>query len=145
MRQAPESAPPEAACAGLARRAFALGYEALLLGAVLLAGSLPFVLFAQGADRIALRPLFQLYLVALAGLYFVWQWLRGGQTLAMKTWRMRLVTRSGGALDLRHALARYVFALAGTLLFGLGFVWALLDREHQFLHDRLAGTRIVNC
>lgn len=116
-----------------------------MLVAVLVAGSLPFVVLAHGADRIVLRPLFQFYLVALAGLYFVWQWLHGGQTLAMKTWRIRLVTRAGAPLGLRHALARYLFALAGVVLLGLGFLWALVDRERQFLHDRLAGTRIVNC
>ena len=63
----------------------------------------------------------------------------------MKTWRLRLVTRDGGPLMLRHALARFVFALGGSLLLGAGFVWAVADRERQFLHDRLAGTRIVNC
>lgn len=40
---------------------------------------------------------------------------------------------------------RYLVALAGSLLFGAGFLWALLDGDRQFLHDRLAGTRIINC
>ena len=48
-------------------------------------------------------------------------------------------------LALRHAAIRFLFALAGSLLFGVGFLWALVDRESLFLHDRLAGTRIVNC
>ena len=134
-------APP----ASVARRLLSLLYEALLLLALLMIGALPFVLFAHGADRIAARPWFQLYLLALAGAYFIWQWLRGGQTLPMKTWRLRLVTRDGGPLTLRHGVQRFLFALAGSLPFGAGFFWALLDRERQFLHDRLAGTRIVNC
>jgi type VI protein secretion system component VasK len=62
--------------ASLARRVMSLAYEALLLSAVLLAGTLPFVLLFRDADPIAARPLLQLYLVAIAGLYFGWQWLR---------------------------------------------------------------------
>lgn len=133
-----------AAPASLSRRLLALLYEALLLLALLLAGSLPFVIAMQYADRAVARPLFQLYLVALTAGYFLWQWLRGGRTLPMKTWRLRLVTRAGGPLTVRHAATRYVIGLAGTLLFGAGFLWALVDRERLFLHDRLAGTRIVN-
>ena len=136
----PES---EAPLAGLGRRLLSLSYEALLAAAVVLAGSLPFVIAAHGAGTIA-RPLFQLYLVALIGAYFTWQWRRGGRTLAMKTWRLRLVTRAGGELGWSHAVKRYLYALAGTLALGAGFLWALLDREGLFLHDRLAGTKIVN-
>ena len=77
----------------------------------------------------------------VAAAYFVWQWRRGGQTLAMKTWRLRLVTRDGAPLTLRHAASRFVFAVPGALLLGRGFLWALVDREGQFLHDRLAGTQ----
>jgi uncharacterized RDD family membrane protein YckC len=135
----PES---EAPLAGLGRRLLSLSYEALLAAAVVLAGSLPFVIAAHGAGTIA-RPLFQLYLVALIGAYFTWQWRRGGRTLAMKTWRLRLVTRAGGVLGWDHAVKRYLYALAGTLALGAGFLWALLDRDGMFLHDRLAGTKII--
>ena len=129
--------------AGLARRLIALVYEALLLAAVLIVGSLPFVLLGQALDRTVARPLFQAHLLTLAGAYFVWQWAKGGRTLAMQTWRMRLVTRDGARPDWRIALRRYLAAVPGVLLFGIGFLWALVDREGLFLHDRLAGTRIV--
>jgi uncharacterized RDD family membrane protein YckC len=137
------SAAGAASSAGLARRGLALCYEALLLLALLLAGALPFALVAGAMDRIAARPLFQLYLVALTALYFVWQWRHGGQTLAMRAWRIRVVTRQGAPLDWSHAARRYLFALCGTFLVGAGFLWALVDRERLFLHDRLAGTKIV--
>ncbi len=131
--------------ATLARRALSLIYEALLLAALLLAGSLPFVMMTQGMDDRAVRPLLQIYLVALTGVYFIWQWRRGGRTLAMKTWRLRVVARDGAPLTWRQALKRYFAALAGSLLLGAGFLWALVDREGLFLHDRLAGTKIVQC
>jgi uncharacterized RDD family membrane protein YckC len=121
----------------------ALAYEALLLGALLLAAALPFVMLTHAADAIAARPLFQLYLIAVAAGYFVSQWRRSGQTLPMKTWRLRVVTRAGAPLGLGDALRRFVFALAGCAAAGAGFLWALIDREGLFLHDRLAGTRII--
>lgn len=136
-------APPEAPPASLVRRALALAYEALLLSALLFVAAVPYVMATHTADVIVARPLFQLYLTAIAAAYFVWQWRRGGQTLPMKTWRMRIVTRAGAPIGLGHALARFLFALAGCTLAGAGFLWALIDRDGQFLHDRLAGTRIV--
>ena len=125
------------------RCALALAYEALLLFALFLVSSLPVVMITHAADRIAARPLFQIYLFVVAAAYFIWQWRHGGQTLAMKTWRIQIVTREGAPLALRHAFSRFLFALAGSLLAGAGFLWAMVDREGLFLHDRLAGTKIV--
>jgi uncharacterized RDD family membrane protein YckC len=144
MRFAGERAAlPEAPSASLARRALELTYEALLLAALLLVAALPFVMVTHAADAVAARPVFQLYLVAVAAAYFVWQWRHGGQTLPMKTWGLRVVTRAGTALDLRQAVSRFLFALAGCTAAGAGFLWALVDRDGLFLHDRLAGTRII--
>jgi uncharacterized RDD family membrane protein YckC len=133
----------DAPSAGVARRAIALAYEAILLCALLIAAALPFVLITRGADAIAARLLFQIYLITVAGIYFVWQWSHGGQTLPLKTWRMRIVTRAGAPPGIRHAVCRFVFGLAGCALAGAGFLWALVDRDGLFLHDRLAGTKII--
>ena len=120
-----------------------LTYESLLLGALLGAVGLIFVVVEARVGTGHLRLLFQIYLALIAGAYFVWQWSRSGQTLAMKTWRLRLVTRQRSPVGMRQACARYLVALAGLLLFGAGFLWAGLDSERQFLHDRITGTRIV--
>lgn len=61
----------------------------------------------------------------------------------MQTWKLRVVSASGDRVYLKQALARYLFAVIGIFCFGVGIVWALFDRDRQFLHDRLAGTRIV--
>ncbi len=129
--------------AGLLRRLLSLAYEALLLVAVLAFAAMPYVVLTRAVEHSIARPLLQLYLALVAGAYFVWQWRRGGRTLPMKTWRLRVVARGGGTLSLRQAVLRYCVALAGLLAFGSGFAWAIVDREHQFLHDRLAGSRIV--
>lgn len=130
--------------ASLTRRLLSLIYEVLLLAAVLFAGTLPVLILMQDAGSTVTRPLLQIYLPLLCAAYFIWQWLHGGQTLPMKSWRIKLVARDGSQLTSRCALYRFVFALLGLVLFGAGFLWAFLDRDRQFLHDRLAGTRIIN-
>jgi uncharacterized RDD family membrane protein YckC len=131
--------------APLTRRLASLLYEALLLAALLWCAALLFRIIETSLGVVHFRLAFQMYLVVITGAYFIWQWSHGGQTLPMKTWRMRLTAASGEAVSVRLALARYGVALCGTLVFGAAFLWALVDRDRQFLHDRLAGTRIVRC
>jgi uncharacterized RDD family membrane protein YckC len=62
----------------------------------------------------------------------------------MKTWRIRLVRASdGGPVGILQGAHRFLVAVLGTLAAGLGFWWAFVDRDRQFLHDRLAGTALV--
>jgi uncharacterized RDD family membrane protein YckC len=61
----------------------------------------------------------------------------------MQTWKMRVVRRDNQPIGVERAALRYVLAWPSLLLFGIGVFWAFLDRDRQFLHDRLAGTRIV--
>jgi uncharacterized RDD family membrane protein YckC len=118
-------------------------YELLLVAAVLFIATLPFLYLVGSAETGWLHHLFQLYLVGVLFAYFSVFWLRRGQTLPMKTWRIRLVNADGAPLTLRQAALRFGVALFGLALGGIGFWWALFDRDRQFLHDRIAGTRIV--
>lgn len=136
-------ADPAAPLASLRRRLLALVYEILLLAAVLFAVALVAVPASFLLDPFIRRPFLQCFLAGAAAVYFVWQWSRGGQTLAMKTWHLRLVTCDGKPLAPARAAVRFAAALGGLAAAGAGFLWALLDRDRQFLHDRLAGTRIV--
>jgi uncharacterized RDD family membrane protein YckC len=61
----------------------------------------------------------------------------------MKTWRIRVVSKDGGRVELMRGIRRYLIAVPGVAVFGLGLLWALVDRDRQFLHDRLAGTRLA--
>jgi uncharacterized RDD family membrane protein YckC len=139
---APALPPPSAA---LGRRLAGMLYESLLLVGVLAVGFLLPHLLAGVMLRYSVGGRFLLahVFLLLAG-YFVWFWRHGGQTLAMQTWRIRLVrARDGLAPTLGQALLRYVLAWPSVLFYGVGLIWALFDRDRQFLHDRLAGTRLV--
>ncbi|MEK7771329.1 MAG: RDD family protein [Pseudomonadota bacterium] len=128
---------------GFWRRIICLIYESLLLLAVLFIASFIFHLIFRDTNAVYFRPLFQFYLLVIMGYYFIWFWTHGGQTLAMQTWKMRVVSADGSSLTKKQAITRYLLALVGILLFGTGIIWALFDRDRQFLHDRLAGTRII--
>jgi uncharacterized RDD family membrane protein YckC len=114
-----------------------------LLFAVLFLTALGY-LFAEAALEFPhSRLIFQAFLVCVAAAYYIWHWTRG-QTLPMKTWRIRLVTSNGAPVGTGRATLRFLVAGCGLAVGGLTFVWALVDREGQFLHDRIAGTRLVS-
>lgn len=149
----------------LPRRMACWLYEGMLLfGVVFIAGYL-FSTLTQTRHALDNRHLQQAFLFTVFGIYFVWLWSKG-QTLAMKTWHIRVVDRHGQPLTQARALLRYVLSwiwvlppLAAGGLFGLSgaevsvlfvgwvLIWAILARFHpqrQFLHDAMAGTRLVH-
>ena len=129
--------------ASIARRFASLLYESLLAFAIAFFAGLLFYGAASGRLTGPIRNLFQIYLIVILGLYFVWCWHRGGQTLPMKTWKLRLVSADGGPVSVPRAALRYLLACLSIGVAGAGLAWAAIDRDQQFLHDRLAGTRIV--
>jgi uncharacterized RDD family membrane protein YckC len=138
------SAPPRLTAPPIGRRLASALYDSLLVAALLLVATFPFLAVLGDSTSGWRRHVLQAWVLGVAGAYFAWFWTHGGQTLPMKTWRLRVVRRGGGALSPARALHRYALALLGLLALGLGFLWALVDRDRQFLHDRLAGTAIVD-
>lgn len=130
------------ACPGILRRLASMLYESLLLLAVLFLAGFIFVGLTHGANSSPVKLAFQLYLTGVVAVYFIWFWIHGGQTLAMKTWHLRLVGVAAQPVTLRQAILRFVVAVPGVLS-GIGVLWAVFDRDRQFLHDRLAKTRII--
>jgi uncharacterized RDD family membrane protein YckC len=147
------------------RRMACWTYEGLLLFGVLFISSYLFSALSQSRHALDNRHGLQAFLFLVIGIYFTW-FGHKGQTLAMKTWHIRLVDRTGQALSQQRALLRYVTSwvwfipplallapynlTAGeiaVLLIGWVCFWALLSRFHpqrQFWHDALAGTRLIN-
>jgi uncharacterized RDD family membrane protein YckC len=79
----------------------------------------------------------------VTGLYATLSWRRGGQTLGMRPWLLRLTTRDGAMPSWSQLWTRYAVATLSLLLGGLGFWWAWFDRERLTWHDRLSGTRLA--
>jgi uncharacterized RDD family membrane protein YckC len=129
----------------VARRLASAVYEALLLFALALVATFPFwFVFGEATHGWRLYAL-RAWLLAVLGTYLVFSWTRSGQTLPMKVWRIALVRAAdGGPVRLFQALHRFLLAVLSTLALGLGFLWAFVDRDRQFLHDRLAGTALVD-
>jgi len=125
------------------RRVVSLVYESLLLFGVTSIAGLLFLAVAGGASAGWMRHVFQIYMFLVIGLYFTASWRRRGQTLAMKTWKLQVVGANGARITLRQALVRYACAWPSLALGGIGILYAPFDRDRQFLHDRLAGTKIV--
>ncbi len=129
--------------ASLKRRLAAMLYEFLLLIALSMLASFAYLPIFGSIHGPFQKAVFQLYLLLVMLIYFVVFWKRGGQTLAMKTWRIRLVRLDGGPLSTAQCVIRFSLATLGLLCAGAGFIWALIDADRQFLHDRLCGTRLI--
>ena len=127
--------------AGIVRRLLCMSYELVLLSAVVVVTVvLPQTLLGAFAHRLATASFLWAQLFVVLLLYFLGFWLHGGQTLAMKTWRIRLASKDNRPVRPVQALLRYLLCWPSILFCGVGLLWALIDRDKQFLHDRLAGT-----
>jgi uncharacterized RDD family membrane protein YckC len=163
-----DAASTELRTPSLRRRLASFLYEGVLLFGVLMVADYLFASLVQQRHALYLREAGMAFLFVILGIYFVWFWARSGQTLAMKTWHIRVVTREGARLTQTRALARYLAAwlwflppLAAVGLIGVqklggsgtfailaAYITAypLVSRLHpqrQFLHDALCGTRLV--
>jgi uncharacterized RDD family membrane protein YckC len=129
--------------AGVLRRLAAGCYDALLLGALWMTVTLVIVAVRGGEPVPAGEPGYQLLLLLMAALFFITSWLRGGQTLGMRAWRLRVERESGEAMDARTGIVRFLGGILSVATGGIGLLWLWVDRDELTWHDRLAGTRVV--
>jgi len=129
--------------AGLLRRLAAMAYDTLVLFALFMLAGFCTIIVTSGEAVAAGNPWFQALLLLIAISYFCGSWLRGGQTIGMKAWRLRVVRMDGNPLDARSAALRFVTAALSWVVFALGFLWILIDPQGRAWHDRLSGTRLV--
>jgi len=160
--------PTPAPAPSVRRRLASMLYEGMLLFGVLFVAEYLFARLTRQTHALYLRQYEMGFLFVVLGAYFGWCWSHGGQTLAMKTWRIRVVRQDGGPLSLPHALLRYVaawlwflppllalqaigiqtlrynsFVLVAAWL--LAYAWiARANAPRQFLHDLLCGTRLID-
>ncbi len=118
-------------------------YELLLLFALWMLCTWLFVRVFGDTTANNKRYFLQLFLWLMTGVYFVWCWRKSGQTLATKTWKIKLVNAQNVTLNTQQALIRYALASALMLVCGAGLLWCLVDKQALFLHDRLLKTRFI--
>jgi uncharacterized RDD family membrane protein YckC len=120
----------------------AIVYDSLLLAALLFAATALILPFNSGH---AFRPdqyFYPVYLIGVSFLFFGWFWTHGGQTLGMRAWKIKILTKDGKPIDWRQASLRFFSALLSWLIFGLGFWWILFDKQKRGWHDRLSETAV---
>lgn len=128
---------------GLIRRLAAMLYDGLLLLALFLVAT-AIITLPLGNPSGGMLLIFQFFIFEIIPLlFFTWFWSRGGQTLGMRAWRLKLVRMDGAEVGWGDALRRHFAALFSFLVFGLGFIWILVDAQHLAWHDRLSRTRLV--
>jgi uncharacterized RDD family membrane protein YckC len=129
---------------GIRRLLACLLYEALVVFAILLIGFLLPQVALSGFGMIASGKLLWLHVLVLLATYFTYCWSTGGQTLPMKTWKIKVVSTNNTPVRPTQALLRYFSAWLSLLLLGAGFLWILIDPQRRSLHDLIAGTRVVS-
>jgi len=140
----PMSTPPGAA---LWRRLAALFYDLLVLVAIWMFAAALILLAFHGEVDVARQPalyhfVLQATLLLLSALYFVVSWSKGGQTIGMRAWKVRILDNNGQPPGERQSLLRFVLALI-SLIGAFGFIWCLFDADRRAWHDVMAKTRMV--
>ncbi|MES3007515.1 MAG: RDD family protein [Pseudomonadota bacterium] len=138
---------------GLLRRMAALLYDAFLVAAIWM--TMGFALqFIVGADtsqlvdgRVQTDPVLDVILftgeVLGAATFYIWFWMRTGQTLGMIAWRIKAVNVDGNLMSLKQGVLRFLLAWPAFFCFGIGYLWLYIDRNGDALHDKFSGTRVI--
>jgi len=133
---------------GLLRYLAVILYDSLLLFSVLFLATGIAYTITDGAivypiKDVQVNVMFQVYLLVVSFFYFAWSWVRGGQTLGMKAWRVRLVANDNQAISLRQCLLRFLLSIVSWLIFGMGFFWAFFNQQHRTWHDLISDTHLI--
>lgn len=136
--------PPPLPIAPLWRRLASVLYDLIILFAVwLIISAGAYSIFGQSIQYGTGRSLFGSLLFIATFSYFAYFWLHGGQTTGMRAWRIQVRNEDGRrGITLWQALLRFIVALSSGLLFGLGFLWMLVDRRRMTWHDRYSETQL---
>jgi len=139
--------------AGLLRRLAALLYDSFLIGALwMLLGFLLQLLVGPDTNtlvngQVQTDPILDLVLFSAMVLscssFYVWFWCQSGQTLGMMAWRIKVQKYDGKLISIKQAMLRFILAWPTFLFFGLGYLWLLVDKNHDALHDKLSRTRVI--
>ena len=134
---------PTAKPGGLLRNIAAMIYDALIVVALWMVATALAMLAGFRELDIVDDPLYALYLLLVWCLYLTWFWHKGGMTVGMRAWRIRIVGEDGRLPGWGPCLGRFCASLLSSALLGLGFIWSMLDPQKRSWHDILSRTRLV--
>ncbi|MCW8831219.1 MAG: RDD family protein [Gammaproteobacteria bacterium] len=133
--------------AKLLRRIMAIVYDLFLLAAILFLATALANAVNQGKAIDQNSPyiiLLDIYLISISFLYFGWFWTHGGQTLGMKTWKIKLINNDSHRITWKQVLIREITAVASWLFFGLGFFWSVFDEQKRCWHDISSNSTLID-
>ena len=145
--------------ANLFRRIMAMLYDAfLLLGISFAYGVIVLLIRKLVGDDTMQAPSNLLQVMIVIGLWFcyalfyVWCWRKTGQTLGMKSWRLQLQSQGLNSQDQnqdqqlpgwKECWLRCLLAPLSMAIFGIGYLWCLVDKQGDCLHDIYSNTKVV--
>lgn len=133
---------------GLPRRLMAMLYDTLLvlpliMASVAVATGLRALLGDTAAEQLLPPWVVQCIAICCCIGFFAVFWLKGGQTLGMQAWRIKLVPMPGNELTFGRVVTRCCSAILSAACFGAGYLWCLIDRRGRYWHDYLSGTELT--
>ena len=120
----------------------AVCYDALLLLAVLFLATALVLPFNDGKAFSSGQYFYPLYLLTICFIFYGWFWTHGGQTLGLRSWKIKVCGLDGGSIGWGQAGLRFAAAALSWACFGLGFLWCLVDKNRLCWHDYLSKTRL---
>ena len=124
-------------------RLAAIFYDCLLLTAILFVATAILVSLIGGNAIEGGNIVYNAFLLLVSFFYFSWHWVKGGQTLGMRSWHIFVMNESMQVINWKQASLRFLYALLSLLLLGSGFAWSLFNKKKYTLHDRLSKTCLI--
>ncbi|MEE9160976.1 MAG: RDD family protein [Gammaproteobacteria bacterium] len=125
------------------KRLASIFYDSLCLFSLFFLATLILIFFTKGESIASNNIAYDLFLALITYLYFVWQWVNGGQTLGMRSWKIRLYQDDERPVSWLRASSRFVLASLSFITLGMGFIWALFDANRLTFHDRYSRTLLL--
>lgn len=132
---------------GLVRRLMAIVYDVFLLLALLFVATAITMIFNHGnaiEPGQALYPFYVCFLLIISFCFYGWFWTHGGQTLGMKTWKMKLLQKNARPITWRLAFIRFITAAISWSAVGLGFIWSLFHPQKRTWHDIASNCVVID-
>ena len=128
---------------GFFRRLAIIGYDIAIVVSLFILATMLAMLAGFGGGTALKDPGYTLYLFAVWFLYITWCWHKGGMTVGMRAWRVKIEDKNGHKPGWGKSTIRFLTSLVSVSTVGLGFFWSLFDSRRRAWHDMLSGTRLT--